>query len=148
MAISPALLERVTPPAAGWFAGEDVHDSYYGAPVRLASDARRLDTSPAWFPWVGTVPALRTVRDIGVETIEAVMDEVAASLAEADRMTAAVARAGKLLAINWPLAWVPAHRAARRPGRHRRVHARTPGRQHALRARRFRETQSRGRSLD
>lgn len=38
----------------------------------------------------------------------------AASLAEADRMTAAVARSGKLLAINWPLAWVPAHRTAKR----------------------------------
>lgn len=38
----------------------------------------------------------------------------AASLAEADRMTAAVARTGKLLAINWPLAWVPAHVTAKR----------------------------------
>lgn len=71
MAIAPELLERVLPSAAGWFAGEDVHGSYYGGPVRLASDARRLDTSPAWFPWVGTVPALRTVREIGVEAMNA-----------------------------------------------------------------------------
>jgi glucose-fructose oxidoreductase len=38
----------------------------------------------------------------------------AASVAEADRMAAAVGRTGKLLAINWPLAWVPAHRTAKR----------------------------------
>ena len=38
----------------------------------------------------------------------------AASLAEADRMTAALAMTGKLLAINWPLAWYPSHRTAKR----------------------------------
>jgi glucose-fructose oxidoreductase len=38
----------------------------------------------------------------------------AASLAEADRMAAAVAKTGKLLAINWPLAWYPSHRTAKR----------------------------------
>src|SRR3954465_14110267 len=38
----------------------------------------------------------------------------AASLAEADRMIAAMAKTGKQLAINWPLAWVPAHRTAKR----------------------------------
>ena len=38
----------------------------------------------------------------------------AASLAEADRMIAASTRAGKLLAINWPLRWVPSHVTAKR----------------------------------
>jgi glucose-fructose oxidoreductase len=33
----------------------------------------------------------------------------AASLAEADRMIAAMAKAGKPLAINWPLAWLASH---------------------------------------
>lgn len=37
----------------------------------------------------------------------------AASLAEADRMIAAV-KPGQRLAINWPLAWYPAHRTAKR----------------------------------
>src|SRR5687768_14862854 len=36
----------------------------------------------------------------------------AASLAEADRMIAAMRPTGKLLAINWPLAWYPPHRTA------------------------------------
>jgi len=38
----------------------------------------------------------------------------AASLAEADRMTRACARAGVRLAINWPLAWYPPHVTAKR----------------------------------
>jgi selenocysteine lyase/cysteine desulfurase len=71
MALGPGLLERITPAAAAWFAGEDVHGSYYGAPVRLAAEARRLDTSPAWFSWVATVPALRAILDAGVEAIHA-----------------------------------------------------------------------------
>ncbi len=38
----------------------------------------------------------------------------AASLAEADRMIAAMQTTGKTLAINWPLVWIPAHRTAKR----------------------------------
>lgn len=38
----------------------------------------------------------------------------AASLVEADRMIAAMANNGKALAINWPLAWYPSHRTAKR----------------------------------
>lgn len=38
----------------------------------------------------------------------------AATLAEADRMIAAMAKSGKQLAINWPLAWYPPHRTAKR----------------------------------
>jgi selenocysteine lyase/cysteine desulfurase len=67
--LSPALRERLTPLAAGWYAGEDVHDSYYGPPLRLATSARRFDISPAWFSYVGTAPALEVVEEIGVEAI-------------------------------------------------------------------------------
>ena len=38
----------------------------------------------------------------------------AASVADARRMIAAMAPTGKLLAINWPLAWVPSHVTAKR----------------------------------
>lgn len=38
----------------------------------------------------------------------------AATLAEADHMIAAQAKTGKLLAINWPLRWVPSHVTAKR----------------------------------
>jgi selenocysteine lyase/cysteine desulfurase len=67
--LSPAVRERMRPDAAGWYAGEDVHGSYYGPPLRLAKDARRFDISPAWFSWVGTAPALEVIEDIGVAAI-------------------------------------------------------------------------------
>lgn len=38
----------------------------------------------------------------------------ASSVAEADAMIAAVKESGKRLAINWPLAWYPSHRTAKR----------------------------------
>ena len=69
LAIGDELLERVTPLAAGWFAGEDVASSFYGPPLRLAGSARRLDTSPAWFSWVGTTPALEVLLEVGVEAV-------------------------------------------------------------------------------
>ncbi len=69
MAVRPERLEAIVPHAAGWFAGEDVHASYFGPPLRLATSARRLDVSPAWFAWVGTAPALELVEQIGVEAI-------------------------------------------------------------------------------
>ena len=69
VAVSERLLERVIPHSAGWYAGEDVHSSYFGPPLRLARSARRLDLSPAWFSWVGTAPALELLEQIGVEAI-------------------------------------------------------------------------------
>ncbi|MFI0356342.1 aminotransferase class V-fold PLP-dependent enzyme [Actinomadura sp. 9N407] len=56
---------------AGWYAGADVWDSVYGAPLRLASDARRLDLSPAWQCWVGHAPALELLARVGVEPVHA-----------------------------------------------------------------------------
>ena len=69
MTVGPELADRLTPLGAGWYAGEDPHASYYGPPLRLAKDARRFDVSPAWFPWVGTAPALNVLLEIGVEQI-------------------------------------------------------------------------------
>jgi selenocysteine lyase/cysteine desulfurase len=48
-----------------------VNESYAGPPLRLARSGRRLDTSPAWFSWVGAAPALALVEEIGVEAIGA-----------------------------------------------------------------------------
>jgi selenocysteine lyase/cysteine desulfurase len=69
--VNPQLREEVRPLSAGWYAGEDVHDSYYGPPLRLAESARRFDRSPAWFSWVGTRPSLELIRSVGVESIHA-----------------------------------------------------------------------------
>ncbi|MFJ6197669.1 aminotransferase class V-fold PLP-dependent enzyme [Micromonospora sp. NPDC092111] len=69
--LAPALRERMRPDAAGWYAGQDPHSSYYGPPLRLADDARRFDISPAWFSWVGTAPALELIAEIGLPAIRA-----------------------------------------------------------------------------
>src|SRR5690606_19600743 len=50
--LSPSIRSRLRPLAANWYAGEDVHASYYGPPLRLAGDARAFDVSPAWFCFV------------------------------------------------------------------------------------------------
>ncbi|HEX6470356.1 MAG TPA: aminotransferase class V-fold PLP-dependent enzyme [Streptosporangiaceae bacterium] len=68
---SPAVRDRFRPVAANWYAGEDVHDSYYGPGMRLASSARRFDLSPAWFSYVGAAPSLELLGDIGVEAVHA-----------------------------------------------------------------------------
>ena len=69
MTVAPERLESILPAQAGWFAGEDVHKAYIGPPLRLASDTRRLDTSPAWFSWVGALPALELLEAVGIEAI-------------------------------------------------------------------------------
>ncbi len=69
LTVSDRLLERATPHSAGWYAGDDVHSSYFGPPLRLSSSARRFDLSPAWFSWVGTAPALELIERIGVREI-------------------------------------------------------------------------------
>jgi len=69
--VAPDRLEAILPAAAGWYAGEDPYESYAGPPLRLAADARRLDTSPAWFSWAGAAPTLELINEIGVEAIHA-----------------------------------------------------------------------------
>jgi len=68
---SPAVRDRMTPILAGWYAGADPHDSYYGPPLRLAPDARRFDVSPAWFSFVGAAPAMDLLLRLGVDRVNA-----------------------------------------------------------------------------
>jgi selenocysteine lyase/cysteine desulfurase len=67
--VRPALLDRIRPLYAGWYAGEEPWESIYGGPLRLAEDARRLDLSPGWLAWVGTAPALQLLNDVGIDQI-------------------------------------------------------------------------------
>ncbi len=71
LTLSDRLAETMTPHQAGWFAARDPLTDQFGGPLRLADSARRFDTSPAWFSWVGTEPALALLNEIGVETIHA-----------------------------------------------------------------------------
>jgi selenocysteine lyase/cysteine desulfurase len=63
------LLDDITPHNAGWYAGDDRWNSIYGAPLRLASDARRFDVSPAWLSWVGAVTSLELLSEVGTEVL-------------------------------------------------------------------------------
>jgi selenocysteine lyase/cysteine desulfurase len=69
LTVSDRLLADAVPHSAGWFAGEDVHTSYFGPPLRIAHGARRFDLSPSWFCWVGTAPVLELIEQIGIQAI-------------------------------------------------------------------------------
>jgi len=69
MAVAPERLEGIVPAGASWFATGEPYDAFIGPPLRLADDARRLDGSPAWFSWVGSVPALELLEAVGIEAI-------------------------------------------------------------------------------
>jgi selenocysteine lyase/cysteine desulfurase len=67
--INPALSDDLTPHFAGWYAGQDPWSSIYGGPLRLASDARRFDVSPAWHAWVAAAPAVRLLAQVGTPSL-------------------------------------------------------------------------------
>ena len=69
--VGPELRDGVPTLAAGWYAGGSRWDSIYGPPLRLAEDARRFDLSPAWGCWVGHVPALDLLLEVGIDRIHA-----------------------------------------------------------------------------
>ncbi len=56
MAVRPEL--ELVPTSAGWYASADRWADIYRMPMRLAPDARSLDTSPAWYSHVGAAAAL------------------------------------------------------------------------------------------
>ncbi len=61
-------------------------------------------------------------ENVAIYDVNIIMEKpFAASLREANRMIAAMNLAGKLLAINWPLAWYPPHVTAKRLIDERRI---------------------------
>jgi selenocysteine lyase/cysteine desulfurase len=68
--VTPAATEWLVPRHAGWYAGGDPWLSIYGPPLRLADDARRYDTSPAWIAWVGSAPTLELLAATGMPAVE------------------------------------------------------------------------------
>ena len=69
MTIAPELRDRIVPLAAGWYAGEHPWDTCYGTPLRLASDARRFDVSPAWLSWHAAAATLDLFEAVGLGRI-------------------------------------------------------------------------------
>jgi selenocysteine lyase/cysteine desulfurase len=71
LALSESLAARMTPLAAGWYAGDDPWKSCYGGDAKLATDARRFDVSPAWQAFVGAVPALELFAGLDPDELHA-----------------------------------------------------------------------------
>jgi selenocysteine lyase/cysteine desulfurase len=71
MSVSAEAAGGLRPLAAGWYAGDEPWQSVYGTPLRLARDARRFDTSPAWFSWAGAVPSLELLAGLDAAAIHA-----------------------------------------------------------------------------
>ncbi|HEY8314160.1 MAG TPA: aminotransferase class V-fold PLP-dependent enzyme [Candidatus Baltobacteraceae bacterium] len=70
LAVRPERFAALVPLHAGWFATDDPNNNLFGLPSRLSStSARRFDTSPAWFSWVGAAIALDVVASIGIDAI-------------------------------------------------------------------------------
>jgi selenocysteine lyase/cysteine desulfurase len=71
MTMQRDLLDAITPHSAGWYAGDERWSSIYGAPLRLATDARRFDVSPAWLPWIGAATSLELLSEVGMDVLHA-----------------------------------------------------------------------------
>lgn len=71
MSVSERVAQLMTPHAANWYAGEDPWSTIYGLPLRLAPDARRFDTSPAWFGALGSGLTMPWFAGLDAATVEA-----------------------------------------------------------------------------
>jgi selenocysteine lyase/cysteine desulfurase len=71
LALRPEALERTRPQAANWYAAGDPWSATYGLPLRLASDARRLDLSPVWFAQRGAAAALPWLTTLDLGAVQA-----------------------------------------------------------------------------
>jgi selenocysteine lyase/cysteine desulfurase len=72
MSLSKRMIASLVPHAANWSAtGRDVASSMYGLPIRLADDARRLDSSPVWFSVLGAGLSLPWLASLDRAAVEA-----------------------------------------------------------------------------
>ena len=65
----PEALATAVPVTANWYAGEDPWTTVYGLPLRLASSARALDTSPVWLAHVGAAIALPWLASLDLAAV-------------------------------------------------------------------------------
>jgi selenocysteine lyase/cysteine desulfurase len=69
LAVHPDL--DLWPLYAGWYAGQDPWTSVYGLPLRLAEEARRLDSSPVWLSHIGASAALPWLARLDLAAVRA-----------------------------------------------------------------------------
>lgn len=80
--VRPERLAEVTPLAPSWKSIPDPYTEYYGGPLTLASTARKLDASLAWFSWPGARTALELVTGLDPVAIERRCLDLAATFRE------------------------------------------------------------------
>lgn len=71
MSLSSTTFDALLPQVANPFATEDVWSSLYGLPMRLADDARRFDSSPAWFSVFGAGLSLPWLASLDRAAVQA-----------------------------------------------------------------------------
>lgn len=69
--VRPGLLAEMQPLAPGWKTAADPYADYYGGPIVLPDNGRRLDATLAWFSWVGARAALDLVASLDPNEVEA-----------------------------------------------------------------------------
>ncbi len=62
LAVAPGRLADLSPLDANWRSADAPYGRYFGGPLTLAPDARRLDVSLAWISWIGAVESLRLLE--------------------------------------------------------------------------------------
>jgi selenocysteine lyase/cysteine desulfurase len=83
--ISPDRLEELQPLAPSWKTVPEPYADYYGGPVELPRDARRVDLPLAWHVWPAALAGLRLVK--GLDPVE--VEEHCLELAREFRQEAA-----------------------------------------------------------
>lgn len=69
LTVGPRADAVLRPTQGGWYAGDDVWQSCYGADIVLAPDARRFDVSPAWQAWIGAEQSIGMFAELDVAEI-------------------------------------------------------------------------------
>jgi selenocysteine lyase/cysteine desulfurase len=69
--VRPDLLTELQPLAPSWKTVADPYAEYYGGPMDLPDNGRRLDATLAWFSWVGARAALDLVASLDGDQVEA-----------------------------------------------------------------------------
>jgi selenocysteine lyase/cysteine desulfurase len=64
----PARYTELRPPLPSWKTG--IQQSYFGGSYELAADAGRVNTSPAWLPWLAAEESLTLLRGLHQPDVE------------------------------------------------------------------------------
>jgi selenocysteine lyase/cysteine desulfurase len=83
LTVGERLDPHLTPLQAGWYAGDDVWQSVYGPAMKLASDARRFDVSPAWQAWIGAEQSIGLFAGLDIAEVWAHSSGLGDQLCEA-----------------------------------------------------------------